>query len=28
LEENIEIKNLPKNFKTSNIDVKIFGQFS
>jgi hypothetical protein len=28
LEENIEIKNLPKNFKTSNMDIKIFGQFS
>ena len=28
LEENIEIKNLPKNFKTSNMDIKIFGNFS
>jgi len=28
LEENIEIKNLPKNFKASNIDVKILGSFS
>ncbi len=28
LEENIEIKNLPKNFKTSNIDIKIFGRFN
>jgi len=28
LEENIEIKNLPKNFKASNMDIKIFGSFA
>jgi len=27
LEENLEIKNLPKNFKAKNIDIKIFGDF-
>ena len=27
LEEKVEIKNLPKNFKTSNIDIKIFWSF-
>jgi len=27
LEENIEIKNLPENFETTNIDVKIFWSF-
>lgn len=28
LEENIEIKNLPKNFKTTNMDIKIFWEFA
>ena len=28
LEENVEIKNLPKNFKTSNMDIKIFWSFA
>jgi len=28
LEENLEIKNLPKNFKTSNMDIKIFWTFA
>ncbi len=28
LDENIEIKNLPKNFKTSNMDIKIFWSFA
>ena len=27
LKEDIQINNLPKNFKTSNMDVKIFGSF-
>ncbi len=27
LDEDIEIKNLPKNFKTNNMDIKIFGNF-
>lgn len=28
LEENIKIKNLPKNFKVSDMDIKIFWKFS
>ncbi|MDQ7022209.1 MAG: transcriptional repressor [Candidatus Gracilibacteria bacterium] len=28
LEEDIEIKNLPKNFKANNMDIKIFGEFA
>ncbi len=28
LKQNLEIKNLPKNFQTSNIDIKIFGIFN
>jgi len=28
LEEDIEIKNLPSNFKTSNMDIKIFWSFA
>ena len=28
LDENIKIKNLPKNFKANNMDIKIFGSFA
>ena len=28
LEDSIEIKNLPKDFEVSNIDIKIFGNFA
>jgi Fe2+ or Zn2+ uptake regulation protein len=28
LEQKIEIKNLPKNFTLSSMDIKIFGEFS